>query len=91
VETGECKRNIRSEVNAGSVFSLEIVTGSGLIAAGYERNTFNVLDMQTGKLVRKLYGHTGFVTSMITLDTGRLASGSMDNTVKVRLESSVTF
>ena len=42
-----------------------------------------VWEVESGRLVRTLAGHTGYVRALAGLPGGLLASGSCDNTVAV--------
>ena len=55
----------------------------GLLASGSAGNTVRVWEVESGRLVRALAGHTGTVRALAGLPGGLVASGSVDMTVRV--------
>ena len=52
----------------GSVLSAAALGGGRLASGGSEDNTIKIWDVETGKYVRTLKGHSHFVRSPVALD-----------------------
>ncbi|MDB9314152.1 hypothetical protein PN462_13655, partial [Spirulina sp. CS-785/01] len=59
------------------------VTPEGQVISGSGDNTLKVWDMQTGKELRTLRGHSDWVYAVAVTPEGQVISGSVDNTLKV--------
>ena len=57
--------------------------GAGLVASGSSDRTVRVWEVESGRLVRTLAGHTGGVSALAGLPGGLVASVSHVNTVAV--------
>jgi WD40 repeat protein len=68
----------------GPVYALSFTRlGKQLISAGADQ-MIKIWDIQTGRLIRTLHGHSDAVTSIaISLDSKTLVSGSVDRTVGI--------
>ncbi len=57
--------------------------GSEIAFIEYMGNPISVYEARTGKVLRTLRGHTSYINSLIYLQSGKLASCSWDNTVRI--------
>ena len=65
-----------------TVYALAGLPG-GLLASGSDDKTVRVWEVESGRLVRTLAGHTDYVFALAGLPGGLVASGSGENTVRV--------
>ena len=59
------------------------VTADGRIVSGSDDNTIKVWDLESGRLLHSLIGHTSRVNAVALTADGRIVSGSWDTTIKV--------
>lgn len=79
------KRALRAEIPTGSPATLLAHhPGTGLAAVACEDRVIRMYDVEAGRLVRRLRGHTDRVTDMqLSEDCRWLLSAAMDNTLRV--------
>lgn len=53
------------------------------IASGSWDNTIKIANLNTGKCLQTLTGHTGVIYALEVLESDQLASGSYDGSIKV--------
>jgi WD40 repeat protein len=55
----------------------------GRLASGSEDHTIKIWNINNLTCERTLFGHTGYVDSLVHLSDDRLVSGSSDHTIKI--------
>ncbi|PCI36007.1 MAG: hypothetical protein COB50_05195 [Thiotrichales bacterium] len=79
ISSGKCLKTLKGSNGRLMVLVNGVLaTGTG----GYEK-TIKLWDISSGKCLKTLSGHSDYVWSLVALDNGMLASGSVDNTIKI--------
>jgi len=78
--TGQTKRTIQTNEY---VFSLKSLNTNIHLAAGLGNGDINIYNMNDGKLVYSLKGHTSYVRDLIQVSADLLASSSLDEKVRI--------
>ena len=81
IATGTCIRNI----SVGSIIKSLAILKNGYLAVGIEtaRNNIKIYDINTGINVTTIDAHNGGVNTLEVFSNGDLASGGIDNYIKV--------
>jgi WD40 repeat protein len=79
--TGQTKRTIN--VSNDLVFSLTMLNNKIHLAAGLYNGDINIYNLNDGKLVSSLIGHSGLVNDLVQIRDDLLASSSRDSTVRI--------
>lgn len=75
--------------HGGPVWSLDYHPEEDLLVSGSYDETIKVWRVSTGKCLRSLRGHNGWVSSLSMLSASRVVSSSWDSTVRVRFNSTL--
>ncbi len=80
----QCLLKTLDNHQSGSIHSLDLNPfQSNLLASGSHDNTIRIWDVNKGKELNKLEGHTNEVRCLVLLPNNQLASGSRDNTIRI--------
>jgi WD40 repeat protein len=60
-----------------------LLLSNGNLASSSADKTIRIWNLNTGKLIKILSGHTNRVVSIVALDNAHLASASWDQTIRI--------
>lgn len=74
---------ISTQIVSGRVSSIDLLPSGKYVLIGDADNFIQVWDLELGKVIRKIHGHTAEVTAVLGLEGLRVVSGSRDGTIKI--------
>ena len=84
LETGECLKTIKIEFKAKekqSIGSIKIISNEIMVCG--RSKAIEIYDLNSGDLVKSLYGHLDSVQCVDVLSDGRIVSASWDKSIKI--------